>query len=80
MAKPEEFHTLDIGHEIKIYYNPDNINNRLYHVRGFVDGRLILRTWYRSKNRWEYIIWQEIEWIVFCPYITIIRRKESKLK
>lgn len=29
---------------------------RLYHVRAWVDGRPVLRTWRRSKQRWRYYV------------------------
>lgn len=27
----------------------------LFHVRGVVDGRLIMRTWFRHRRRWHYV-------------------------
>lgn len=39
-------------------------HGRKFHVRGIVDGMVVLREWWRSKQRWNYSVehpvWFEI--------------------
>ncbi len=32
-----------------------------YHVRGFVDGHIVVRIWRRSKQAWYYEVWDPFE-------------------
>lgn len=41
-----------IGSKIRTTYG--NSLDKVYHVRGHVDGHLTLRWWSRSKQRWIY--------------------------
>lgn len=41
------------GRSFHLYFGPDNPENRKIHVRGFVDGRVIVRSWC-PKRRWIY--------------------------
>ena len=34
-------------------------SGRLYHVRGVVDDRAVLRTWLKHKRRWAYVVEDE---------------------
>ena len=32
----------------------ENINNRLYHIRGYVDDQIVVRRWLKRKGYWHY--------------------------
>lgn len=44
------------GASFKLYYNRGNPNNAKYEVRAVVDGRVVLREWFKEKERWNYSI------------------------
>lgn len=44
----------DIGRRIRVDYGKDNVNNRLLHVRGVVDDKVIMRRWRASRRSWGY--------------------------
>jgi hypothetical protein len=48
MIKPERFQ------QWRLYYSEDNINNRLWHIRGTVDDQIIIRIWSKHKQGWWY--------------------------
>ena len=48
------FHCLQIGDKIFLRYQKENPNNKTYHVRGFVDGRIILAYWSFSVKSYRY--------------------------
>lgn len=50
----EQFNTLSRGDKIRRFYNEGNPNNRLMHVRGSVDGMIVVRWWGKHKQRWNY--------------------------
>ena len=52
----EKFDSLKVGDKIRLFYNENNINNKLMHVRGFVDGLVVVRTYIKRKQRWYYSI------------------------
>lgn len=35
------------------------VDGTLYHVRGRVDDRVVVRWWRAPKHRWEYAVWSE---------------------
>lgn len=43
----------------------------LYHIRGVVDDRVVMRVWNRSKNRWVYFVED--------PYFFFLRRETLQL-
>ena len=45
---------LQVGDKLRYFYNEGNINNCLKHVRGYVDGHLILRHWSKYRQTWMY--------------------------
>lgn len=47
-------HNLKVGDKVKIFYQKDNFNNKLYHVQGFVDDIVVVKWWRKSKRYWEY--------------------------
>jgi hypothetical protein len=47
-------HNLKVGNKIRIHYQDNNPNNILYHVQGFVDNQVIIRSWRKSKKYWVY--------------------------
>lgn len=44
------------GVKFRVFYQPDNPNNRTMHVRAIVDGQVVLRQWWPSKRRWNYTV------------------------
>lgn len=63
---------LRIGDKVRLFYSENNDNNKLLHVRGFVDGRVIFRYWRFHKQRWEYEIWHPSFMGPFLPYMRIV--------
>lgn len=49
------------GASFRVNYGRGNPNNRLFHVRGEVDGRAIVRTWRTDKVSWRYEIWSAVD-------------------
>jgi len=48
------------GEKYKIFYNKNNINNKVIHIRAIVDDyQIICRHWSRYKQRWIYTIENE---------------------
>lgn len=45
---------LQVGDKLRYFYSEGNINNCLKHVRGYVDGHLILRRWSKRRQSWSY--------------------------
>lgn len=45
---------LRIGDKLIVHYYPGNVNNKTYHVRGFVDGLVIVRVWSRRRQSYQY--------------------------
>lgn len=39
---------------VQVYYNWGNPNNGKIHVRGEVDGMLVIRRWSKRKQEWMY--------------------------
>lgn len=47
-------------------FGPDNRNSgEVFHVRGIVDGRAVVRQWLRRKQRWNYTVVSGVEFQVF---------------
>lgn len=42
------------GTKIRVFYVKGNYSNRLYHVRGDVDGLPVVKYWNRYCKRWVY--------------------------
>lgn len=57
-----------------------NSLDRTYHVRGRVDGLLILRTWLRGKQRWEYSVYGREWFAVFEPHLKVTRWRKGDTK
>ena len=43
-----------VGKKLRQFYQKDNPNNTLYHIRAVVDDHLVLR-YYRSGRGWKYL-------------------------
>lgn len=43
------------------YFNEGNPNNAKFHVRALVDNRVVVRTWWKNKQRWNYEVWHSWE-------------------
>lgn len=39
--------------------------DKLYHVRGHVDGQIVVRWWRRGKQSWEYEVLNQSWWRIF---------------
>lgn len=68
---------VSIGDKISLFYNEGNHANTLYHVRGIVDGRLVLARWLTSKQRWEYEVKDGVWWTVYKHNCRIIKSKSA---
>lgn len=44
------------GVKFRVFYGEGNVNNRVMHVRGVVDGWAVVRSWSRAKQRWNYTV------------------------
>lgn len=45
--------SFEVGQKLRIYFNPHNINNKLYHVRAIVDNDYLVVRMYRHGH-WIY--------------------------
>jgi len=54
-----------VGAKVRIDYGQDNPNNCLYHVRAHVDGKLVVRRWFKRKQRWNYEVLGAVWWHVY---------------
>lgn len=48
----DQIDALKVGDKIRRFYFEDNVNNKLFHVRGRVDGLAVVRWW--AHGRWVY--------------------------
>jgi len=46
--------SLKIGDQIKLYYGEYHFGNCLYHIQGFVDDQVVMKSWMKRKQRWTY--------------------------
>ncbi len=42
------------GVSFSLFYQRGNPNNMRYHVRGIVDGQVVVRYWRKTKGWWHY--------------------------
>lgn len=63
-CKPGVSFTLDYGPE-----NP--ASKTVYHVRGIVDGRAVMRYWRPVKRRWEYFVEDDVYFMVLSANIRV---------
>jgi len=48
---------LQPGKKLRIFYNENNINNRIVHIRAVVDDEyIVFKTWSQRQQRWSYQI------------------------
>lgn len=45
---------LQLNDELHVIYGPYHESNEILHVRGRVDGLVIVREWIPTKKRWRY--------------------------
>lgn len=71
----EEFPLPDvkIGDKILLRYGKGHSANETLHVRGFVDGQIVLAVWSRRKQRFRYQTEDGVWWHVFGPRCKIVR-------
>lgn len=54
---PDEFKALmKKGNAVKLDYGPGNVNNKIVHIRGYIDGRLLTCTWDKRWNDYRYTV------------------------
>jgi len=70
---------LTIGSKIRLYYGKDNPNNKLYHIRAFIDDEwIVYRLWLKHKKRWHYGI--EHLWHFHFAFEAGLLKREGKSK
>lgn len=52
-------------------------NRRLWHLRGVVDGRAVIRTWHREKSRWYYAIEGSTWWLAYGGSLKVERARSD---
>ncbi len=58
------------GAKYRYDFGPGNRNTgRVFHVRGIIDGRAVIREWSKSKQRWNYTIEGPVEFHVMSGNI-----------
>lgn len=62
IAVRSDFDRLDFGDEIRLCYG--NLQDKLLHVRGRIDGMLVVRSWSKRRHRWIYMVEDDIWWHV----------------
>lgn len=67
---------LAVGDDILVRFEKGNINNRTYHVRGFVDNRIIVRIWSRRWNSWNYEVLADYFFNTFGLYLKIVSSRK----
>ena len=51
---------LQPGKSVRVFYNENNPNNKIKHIRAIVDGEyIVFRVWGENKKQWFYCI----EWV-----------------
>ena len=68
----------EVGSRFRVVYGPGNPNNRLWHVRGFVDGQAVCRTWELHRARWRYDMWPAIRFRACRSFIRWGRSKADE--
>lgn len=53
-ATRDYMNSLRVGHKVRLFYGQFNRNNCTLHIRGEIDGNIIVRFWLRHKKRWRY--------------------------
>ena len=75
---------LKVGDKVRLQFprldsGRQNFNNKLYHYRGRVDDKLVLRYWSRAKQDWCYEIMPLCWETMYAEYLTVERSKLEKL-
>jgi len=71
LIKEEIWMDFKKGEKWKLYFNENNINNKLIHIRGIIDDvYIVTRSWSTYKNRWIYDINHKV-------YFDILKKDES---
>lgn len=67
------------GLSYRTNYDEGNPNNRRYHVRGIVDGRAVICTWSKCKQRWMYDVERPIWFAVAADHIEDIEPSKGSI-
>ena len=59
---------IQVGSSFRIYYDEDNPNNKVIHVRGLVDDQIVIRHWNYRRQCWTYEIKNHIYFEVLENY------------
>ena len=63
---------------LRVFYNKNNPNNCIRHIRGRVDGVLVVRRWFVSRG-WDYRVVDKYE-LFAAGEFTVIENKPSVSK
>ncbi|KKL05380.1 hypothetical protein LCGC14_2606600 [marine sediment metagenome] len=65
------YDSINAGAEIRAVFG--NFNDCLYHVRGSVDGRLIVRTWGYVRQGWFYEVKDDLWYWAFSQNLWVVQ-------
>lgn len=74
-----EFIEPQVGQSWKIFFNKDNPNNKLIHIRGIVDDEIVFRSWSTRKQYWFYYVESILFFLHYqkAGYMTLKNRSKS---
>ncbi|WP_192252031.1 hypothetical protein [Mesorhizobium silamurunense] len=56
-------------------FTPDNVHHgRKFHIRGIVDGMVVMREWWRRKRRWNYTVEDPLYFKYNGHHLKVVRR------
>ena len=47
---------IKVGTKLKLFFNKDNVNNKLMHIQAIVDDDYIVYKYYNKSKGWKYVI------------------------
>lgn len=67
---------VEICKKYKIFWNENNVNNKIIHVRAIVDGdQVVYKEYWKSKKRWVYFV-KEMQWFDMLKEKGVIEMKK----
>lgn len=73
----DDMSNLKPGDRLKLFYNPGNISNKVFHIVGWLkDGEdtvLVTKQWLSHKRRWWYECNAMELTSVFWDYLTVLK-------
>ena len=61
---------LEVDQKWKLYYNENNLNNKLIHIRAIVDNEYVVVKYWK-RNQWIYEM-KNIWWFIENKYLNIV--------